>query len=634
MSDIRYVVDVEQDLSSNDWVKLEKSEGPQYEEDSTVPNCRKCNVKFTRWWTRKHHCRYCGKIFCDECSSNYRVISPRKSANKVRVCNKCAKLLDLQSREHAMWTIFLCLDMKTIKTLCLRVCKSWFALGQKYLNQLYAIQYYQPSQPLSNEDTRLLLTNKDYLLGHRVWVLPLFRAHQDISFLMQKTQTVSCETLRCSPICDFSLSTSDFLHLIFYAEMDVSCMEVCCGHFYNVASDTEIECLVYLLVNKLITLSTLAYPNEHAVDPVLKLMIRIAERNARLQYVVYWEALFTDSQLLINAMENAVSLDFEQRQMLISIRKTFYGFSLINPNNIVTEINNLFKKCSHICLLSCGNPVNFNAIESNNIEIKKSKSRPVVLPLLTPGGPMCKYLFKQGDLIKDFVVCQIIDLMVFYIKRETDIKVTNTGYHVFLFNNNCALIEMVKDASTIYDIRNKLEMSILNYILDNNSNLPAAEIRRRFIDSLAVHLVITYLLGVGDRHLDNIMVHKSGHLFHIDFEYLLGDDPKIYNKTMRITYDMVDTIGGKKSKNYEEFRKKCSIVFNCLRKHTNIFITMLTVLNYYTNSKIVEVITQRFEPGENYLDCETFMKTLIDSSHDTVTTSIFDSVYKCSRFFH
>ena len=55
-------------------------------------------------------------------------------------------------------------------------------------------------------------------------------------------------------------------------------------------------------------------------------------------------------------------------------------------------------------------------------------------------------------------------------------------------------------------------------------------------------------VGVGDRHMENIMVTRNGKLLYIDFSYLLGDDPKRLNIEMKITEDMLNMLGGSASK--------------------------------------------------------------------------------------
>ncbi|CAG8833808.1 35720_t:CDS:2, partial [Racocetra persica] len=47
----------------------------EWENDEDASECRRCNKKF-RLWTRRHHCRRCGQVVCDQCSTARVVMSP------------------------------------------------------------------------------------------------------------------------------------------------------------------------------------------------------------------------------------------------------------------------------------------------------------------------------------------------------------------------------------------------------------------------------------------------------------------------------------------------------------------------------------------------------------------------------
>lgn len=67
-----------------------------WEEDSKATNCKFCTKDFNLA-RRKHHCRNCGGIFCDDCSDNKMKLP--SSAKSVRVCDTCyTLLLDRQSK--------------------------------------------------------------------------------------------------------------------------------------------------------------------------------------------------------------------------------------------------------------------------------------------------------------------------------------------------------------------------------------------------------------------------------------------------------------------------------------------------------------------------------------------------------
>ncbi len=69
-----------------------------------------------------------------------------------------------------------------------------------------------------------------------------------------------------------------------------------------------------------------------------------------------------------------------------------------------------------------------------------------------------------------------------------------------------------------------------------------------FIRSCAGYCVVTYLLGVGDRHLDNLLLSSDGHFFHVDFGYILGRDPKPFPPRSKCARRWSDAMGGTSSR--------------------------------------------------------------------------------------
>ena len=61
-----------------------------------------------------------------------------------------------------------------------------------------------------------------------------------------------------------------------------------------------------------------------------------------------------------------------------------------------------------------------------------------------------------------------------------------------------------------------------------------------------------------DRHNGNILLDTEGHLIHIDFGFIFGDDPKkkfVNPPPFRITNSMVVAMGGQEGKYFKQFCK-------------------------------------------------------------------------------
>lgn len=73
-------------FSSDQRKDLSELHGISWELDDNVLNCRECDTSFSTF-TRKHHCRGCGGVFCDKCC----IEITDKSNDKVKHCGGCRR---------------------------------------------------------------------------------------------------------------------------------------------------------------------------------------------------------------------------------------------------------------------------------------------------------------------------------------------------------------------------------------------------------------------------------------------------------------------------------------------------------------------------------------------------------------
>jgi len=104
-----------------------------------------------------------------------------------------------------------------------------------------------------------------------------------------------------------------------------------------------------------------------------------------------------------------------------------------------------------------------------------------------------------------------------------------------------------------------------------------------FILSCAGYCVATYVLGIGDRHSDNVMVSVNGHFFHIDFGHFLGNikyklGVKRERTPFKFTPQFACVIGGKGSPGYQKFVSVCCQAYNILRRDGDLFITLFGLM--------------------------------------------------------
>lgn len=235
--------------------------------------------------------------------------------------------------------------------------------------------------------------------------------------------------------------------------------------------------------------------------------------------------------------------------------------------------------------------VQATGIVVDDCSVFKSSLFPLYISFKTTSSETYPLMFKSGDdLRQDQLVVQIIALMDRLLLNENlDLKLT--PYRILATGTLAGAIQFIPSSPISAILGNtKYKGSILGYLRHHN---PAAagtasilgvrkEAMDTYVKSVAGYCVITYLLGVGDRHLDNLLLAPDGHFFHIDFGYILGRDPKPMAPLMKLSREMIEGMGGNTGENkdsqYDVFKQYCFTAYTTLRRSSSLILNLFALM--------------------------------------------------------
>ena len=244
-----------------------------------------------------------------------------------------------------------------------------------------------------------------------------------------------------------------------------------------------------------------------------------------------------------------------------------------------------------------------------------------------------EFIFKIGDdLRQDQLVLQMINFMNSLLAKKY-IFCEFTPYKALATSKDDGFLEFVPNAITYFDIKKKYyELKLYFKSITDNSQQYKEKLEK-FINSLAGYCAVNYILGVGDRHDHNVMFRKDGHIFHIDFGYILGREPYFSFIPFKISKDMVDYMGGKDSENYKKFTQKCVNVYLELRENARSIINMFYLMvdsgiKELNDIECLKKFHERFNPGMTKEEAKNKFLKELDESLNSITSEIKEKFHK------
>ncbi|KAJ9083953.1 Phosphatidylinositol (PI) 3-kinase [Entomophthora muscae] len=287
--------------------------------------------------------------------------------------------------------------------------------------------------------------------------------------------------------------------------------------------------------------------------------------------------------------------------------------------------------------------VTVTGVVAEKCSIFKSNLLPIKLVFQTEAGDY-PLMFKHGDdLRQDQLVIQIIMLMDNLMRKENlDLKLT--PYKVLATGPDQGMIQFVP-SQALASILQSSYSSLLAFLQQNNPDATAPlgvspVVMDNYLRSCAGYCVITYLLGVGDRHLDNLMLTDDGRLFHIDFGYFLGRDPKPFPPPMKLCKEMIEAMGGSSSVQYTKFLTYCFVAFNSLRKSSSLILNLLSLMLdanipdiAIEPDKAVMKVQEKFCLELTDEEANQHLRAIIQESVSALFPQVIETIHKWAQYW-
>jgi hypothetical protein len=660
--------------------------------DSNIINrCQNCDCNFSLF-VRKHHCRACGGVYCYNCCNKYMKIpeniikKPEQEnnykisiSNSIRwlygekldlVCKLCEKKInDLKQVEHF---IKICeyLDIDSLYTTKL-VSKNFRIASIHVLSKFRDIQYGSHTKLYTNWEMDILWNSREYLYYHSVWFTVLIKSVITYTQIYKKTNRINiideyfknineynknnrnrnCIFLLCSRKCTRILDFDDIIEILDFIKFSIKQDE-------NLIEIDNLKNIIIHLIKILIEFNKL-----YMIFPILSNILNFFFEydkiyldnnfvgrlfnlffiyNIKIQNII---TIITFEQYFIDSYNNNIMNINNDNFLKMITRHIVHNFGSELLNDILQmskSINNILNNKMNITDLPFIYPfdISYKVIKINERIVISSNTMPILLDVVIANESNevknIKFIIKKDkSLRKEQLISCLIDILQYKL-NNMNCELIPT-YKIIMLNKDVGIVEYVEHSTTLRTINDK-GYTLQNYILNMNINNKLDTIKTRFVHSLAISSAIAYIIGLGDRHLDNIMINKYGQIFHIDYGYIMENPIKLFNMPeIKLTNDIIDFLGGINSVYYEEFKKLIVQIYNLYRANKNIlyiFFKFICDSGYLDWNIVSSKLDTKLMTGMKCKDVEITLINEIDSSN-TITDMISDMChsYKQKLFF-